>query len=201
MQKSAYINCDELEKIPPLNKENWLFELDFLKNNLKSKASVLQVGSMDGNRIIHILGVRPALKITGLEIEADFVKMAKEKISKTNLTAKFIHGDITAPQILPKFDYCICLNNTLGYIPDEKAAIRGMKTLGNVVIISVYGEKFNDDLAKKYFKSIRLDIESIVENKIVLKDFGVVKRYTKNEVESWGGKIIESPVGYIVIIG
>lgn len=196
--KNAYLNCDELEKIPVLNKQNWLFEIGWLKNNLKSDATVLQVGSMDGVRAINILKVRPDLKITGLEIESNFVELAKKRVASAGLNAEFIHGDITAPPALPRFDYCICLNNTLGYILNQVDAIEGMKKLGKSIVISVYGEKFDDNLAREYFESIGLKIESIKDNIINLINFGSVKRYTKKEIEGWGGKINVSPIGYII---
>ena len=200
LSKNAFLNCDILENIPQLNRENYLQEIKLLKSELLQNTSVLQVGSMDGTRIIHLLEVRPDLKITGLEIEPDLAKLAEEKIAAANLAANFICGDITNPPGLPNFDYVICLNNTLGYIPDYEKAIKEMKKLSKAVIISVYGEKFNDDLAREYFRSIELEIESTGDNLFFLKNFGTVKRFTRKEVESWSNKIIETPIGYFCIL-
>jgi ubiquinone/menaquinone biosynthesis C-methylase UbiE len=155
---------------------------------------------MDGTRAIRLLKVRPDLKITGLEIEASLVELAKQKVLTANLHANFIHGDITALPTLARFDYVICLNNTLGYIPEQDKAIANMKKLGKVVVISVYGEKFNDNLARAYFKSIKLKINRIENNNLIMKDFTIVKRYSKKEVESWGAKISETPIGYFCVL-
>lgn len=198
--KDVYVNCDVLENIPKANRDNWLKENDLLNLALSKNASVLHIGSMDGTRVICLLGARPDLKITGLEIEAPLVKLAKQKIAAAVLHADFVHGDIIHPPNLPRFDYVICLNNTLGYIPEQEKAIASMKKLGKVVIISVYGEKFDDDLARMYFESIKLEIDSVEGNNFVMKDFITVKRYTKKEVESWGGKITETPIGYFCVL-
>ena len=198
--KDVYVNCDVLEDIPKQNRDNWLKEIDLLQLELPQNAHVLQVGSMDGTRAIRLLTARPDLKITGLEIEASLVELAKQKVAAAGLRADFIHGDITDPPTLPRFDYAICLNNTLGYIPEQEKAIAGMKKLGKVVIISVYGEKFDDDLARAYFESIKLEIDRIENDNLIMKDFTTVKRYSKQEVESWNGKITETPIGYFCVL-
>ena len=198
--KDVYVNCDVLENLPKPNRDNWLYEIKLLGELLPQNSNVLQVGSMDGTRIIKLLSARPDLSLTGIEIESQLVELAKTNISKAGLNADFIHGDITKPKDLPKFDYVICLNNTLGYIPDEEIAINNMKLLGNNVIISVYGEKFNDNLAREYFKAINLEVFKVINNIIFLKDFTKVKRYTEKEVESWNCTILETPIGYFCII-
>ncbi|HRY82547.1 MAG TPA: class I SAM-dependent methyltransferase [Candidatus Moranbacteria bacterium] len=198
--KDVYVNCDVLENIPKPNRDNWLKEIDLLRLMLPKNARVLQVGSMDGARAIRLLEVRPDLKITGLEIEASLVELAKQKIAIAGLCVNFIHGDITNPPALPHFDYVICLNNTLGYIPEQDKSIAKMKELGKVIIISVYGEEFDNGLAQEYFKSINLKINCIKNDSFIMEDFTAIKRYSKKEVESWGGKIIKTPVGYFSII-
>lgn len=195
-----FINLDELEQLPALNRKNYLYETKLLHKELTKKAKVLQVGSMDGLRIIRIHEVRPDLQLTGLELEDELVKVAKKITTEKNIMAKFITGDITNPPNLPNFDYVICLNNTLGYIPKQEKAIKEMKKLGKTVIISVYGEKFDNQLAEKYFSRLSLEIKKVKDNTFVMKDFSQVKRYTKKEVTSWGGKILETPVGYFTIL-
>jgi len=198
--KDIYVNCDVLEDIPKPNRDNWLKEIDLLRLELPQNARILQVGSMDGTRAIRLLEARPDLKITGLEIEAPLVELAKQKVAAAGLHADFIHGDITDPPTLPRFDYAICLNNTLGYISEQEKAIAGMNKLGKVVIISVYGKKFDDDLVRAYFESIKLEIDHIENDNLIMKDFTTVKRYSKKEVDSWGGKITETPIGYFCVL-
>jgi SAM-dependent methyltransferase len=196
----VYTKCDELENLPAQNRQNWLYEIELLRKEIPLNASVLQVGCMDGTRILKLLQERPDLHITGLEIESVFIPIAQAKIADAKFEATFLLGDITAPPPLPVFDYVICLNNTLGYIPDEEKAMSEMRKLGKKVIISVYGEKFTNELAHEYFKAINLSVEKIEGDCFYMKDFSSVKRYTKSEIKNWGGKIIETPIGYFCIL-
>ncbi len=203
LQKNIYVKCDELDNIPPLNKENWLYEIQLLKNLLRINAKVLQVGCMDGTRILALLKERADLIVTGLDVQKDLLDIAKQKIRKANVKVNLILADITKP--LPslsigKFDYVLCLNNTLGYISDEQKAIDNMRKLGDKVILSVYGEKFTNELASEYFRSINLTVEKIDNNIFLTKELGNIKRYTKKEVEKWGGGIFDTPIGYLSVI-
>ncbi len=198
--KDIYVHCDELNVIPPLNRENWLYELEFLKKVLKPDSTILQIGSMDGTRIIALARKRPDVHLTGLEMEKAFIPLAQKRGKAANVNATFILGDITSPPPLKTYDYVICLNNTLGYIEEEEKAVENMKKRGEIVILSVYGEKFTDALAEEYFKSLHLTIREIKHNLFILEDFTPVKRYTNAEVKSWGGKVQETPLGYICIL-
>lgn len=198
--KDVYIKCDELDDIPKPNKDNWLKEIKLMASEIKPNATVLQVGCMNGERIMALLEKRPDLNITGLDLEKDILEMAKENFKKFSIKANLVHGDITKPPEMGQFDYVVCLNNTLGYIPEEEKAIENMKKLGKTVMLSVYGEKFTDELARTYFKSINLELTGIDNNIFHTKEFVNIKRYPKGEVESWGGKIIETPIGYFAII-
>jgi len=199
--EDVYSKCDNLDNIPSLMRDNYLRETELLVGLLPQNSSILQVGSMDGERIIRLLKLRPDLKVTGLEIEEFFVKVANQKMAKTDFKAEFILGDITNPPSLPTFDYVICLNNTLGYIPDEQKALVGMKSLGSKkIIVSVYGESFTDELAKQYFISIGLEIDHIQDDVFVMKDFSSIKRYRAEDVEKWGRNVAETAVGYFCVI-
>ncbi|HEY5153070.1 MAG TPA: class I SAM-dependent methyltransferase [Candidatus Saccharimonadales bacterium] len=198
--EDVYSKCDDLDNIPSGMRANYLREGELLSDMLPQNSSVLQVGSMDGERIIRLLKLRPDLQMTGLEIEEFFVKAANQKISKTGFKAEFIHGDITRPPKLEDFDYVICLNNTLGYIPDQQKALDGMKQLGGKVIVSVYGERFTDRLAKRYFDSIGLGINDIQGDVFMMKDFTSIRRYRMQDVSKWSSDLIETPVGYFCVM-
>jgi len=185
--KDIFVKCDELESLPEPNRRNYLFELERLGQILPKDSRVLQVGSMDGLRVIKLLQVRPDLTLTGLDIEPELVDLARRNVADANLAATFVLGDITAPPAMPQFDWVICLNHTLGYIPDQDKAVHEMRRLGRHVAISVFGEKFNKQLARDYFSAIGLD------------DYGSVKRYTRRDIGAWGGQITETPIGYFVV--
>lgn len=199
-QVNFYLTCDELEKLPKPNKDNWLYEIEWLKKHLPLHAKVLQVGCMDGTRILALLKARPDLKVTGLDCEAPFLTIARQKIKKSGFkNVQFILGDITKPPsgLKNKFDAVICLNNTLGYIEKDKKAIQNMKKMGHRVILSVYGEKFTDSLAKKYLKTIHLHVTRIQNHQFYTKKNVFVRRFTGEEVAQWDGIRTETPIGYI----
>ena len=198
--KNIYVHCDELEKIPALNKKNWLYEIELLKKELKLNATVLQVGCMDGTRIIALLKERPDLKITGLDIDKQLLDLAAQKFKQEGIKAALLLGDITASLSLLKFDYVICLSNTSGYIEKEEKAIENMKKLGKTVIISVYGEKFTDEIAWEYFSGLGLKINDIKRNPFYFLDFGTVKRYTLGEIRKWTQNVKETNLGYFCVI-
>jgi hypothetical protein len=110
--------------------------------------------------------------------------------------ATVILGDVTKPLKVSDFDSVICLNNTLGYIPDQEKTLEAMKKLGKKVIVSVFGEAFTDESAKSYFTSIGLAIRSIDGNTFVMDDFVNVLRYSKEVVGSWHGEVTITPLGY-----
>lgn len=164
-KKYSYLRCDQLEKLPIICRDNWLFELDYLADSLPIKSNIIQVGCMDGTRLLSLLNRRPDLNCTGLDCEADLLELAKEKLN--DFEVKLVLVDITKYRPVTnedKFDYAICLNNTLGYIDDAESAVNNMKSLGKTVINSVYGEEFTNDLAKDYFECLGINILSVKEN-------------------------------------
>lgn len=188
----TYIHCDELEKLPKDNRDNWEYELSLVCGLLPEAATVLQVGCMDGTRIRRLLSSRHDLRITGLDIEEDLLTIARKKCPD----AEFVLGDITAPPPLPRFGSVLCLNNTIGYIPLWQKALANMRALGNTVVVSVYGERFTDAHAQAYFAALGLTVEHIENDTIRLGGFTDVKRFTRKEVEAWGGTTAETPLGY-----
>ncbi len=198
-----YIHCDQLEHLPALNRENWLWESAWLIENLKPNASVLQVGSCEGSRIVNVMKERPDLRITGIEIDPILHEMALEHFETTGTDAQSVRGDITNPEDtkgLGHFEYCLCLNNTLGYIPDENAVLTNMKHAADIAIVSVYGENFTDDIAWAYFAALKLEVTHIEGDIIRMSDFGIVQRYTEKAVAKWGGEIIKTPLGYLSVM-
>jgi SAM-dependent methyltransferase len=199
--RDIFVKCDELERLPSENRQNYLFELEWLARQLPHGCRVLQVGSMDGMRVVRLLEVRPDLVLTGLEIESDLVTLARQTVLEHDMDAEFVHGDATAPPVeLGSYDYVICLNNTLGYIPEAELAVKQMKKLAGIVVLSVYGEKFDDELAQRYFAAIGLAVREIVDDMIMLRDFSSVQRFPHSAVVGWGGDVIETPIGYLTIL-
>lgn len=124
------------------------------------------------------------MHFTGLEIEPQLVKTARERVGSSTHQATFVQGDITQPPAsLGKFDYVLCLNNTLGFISDYQLALRRMSELGRAYI-SVFGEEFNDRRAQDYFASVGMKIEHISGDEIAVRDVGTVRRFPRSLAEN-----------------
>lgn len=88
--EDVYVNSDDLDNIPALMKSNYLYESKLLVKLLPEKSHVLQVGSMDGIRAIRLLGERPDLQLSGLEIEEHLVRLAKATVRNAGVKAKVV---------------------------------------------------------------------------------------------------------------
>lgn len=199
--RDIYVHFDELDGLPSPNRRNYLFELDYFAEMLPENSSVLQVGSMDGARILRFLQRRPDLVFTGLEIEDDLVVLARENARKAGRDIRFVVGDITRPPAdVREHDYVLCLNNTLGFIAERDTALDRMRDLGRTYV-SVYGEDFDDSLAREYYAAIGIDVDAIAGDEFELRGVGVIRRFSRAEAESWGQKIVRTPIGYLVELG
>ncbi len=195
---SVYTHCDELERIPAKNRENWLLESALICKLLKPNATVLQIGCANASRLIDLQTKRPDIHSLGIDIEEKLLSDARENIAKAKMNIDTRLCDITSDEqcaALGDFDYVLCLNNTLGYIPDEEAALRHMKALGKEVLLSVYSDPFSDELAREYFATLGLKVMKIEENRFIFGDFSSVKRYAQEEIERWGGSMIATTLG------
>ena len=200
VDKENFLNCDVLENLPTLHAENYNFETEYLIQVLPAKAKVLQVGSMDGTRLLRLFEKRPDLILTGLEIEPALVVASRSLLKHHKVAATIIEGDITQPPALGQFDYVICLNHTSGYIPNQHQALAGMKKLGKHVIVSVYGENWTPELAQEYFTTLGLAIMNTTPTQFTLSDGSTIHRYTRKEIDAWGGKARATPLGYLVFL-
>lgn len=200
-------NMDKiLDKLPAPNRQNWYFETDFLIDYIKPNSKVLQIGSCDGIRIDYLANKRKDWKFIGLEIDPKLSKEANKRLKKYNGRAKSVMGDARKIPLKKKsFDYVICLNNTLGYIPDDKTVIQELKRVtkpGGKIIISVYGTDWNNRMAKNYFKTLLVKKIRITGNKFLI-DGLKMKRYSRKDVTNLLGKkakIINSVIGLVGVL-
>ena len=202
MDRVSYSDFDELDNLPALNRENYIFETEFLAEHIPQKSKVLQVGSMDGIRAVRLLRIRLDIDFTGLDIDEDLTAEARRNVQSEKLPAQFVLGDITdPPEGLTNFDLVICLNNTLGFIPDTQKAISEMRRLGRQAYISVFGESFTDDLARQYFGQVGVHVDKITGDRFETS-IGTLKRFSRHEINSWAPKnITKTPLGYMALVG
>lgn len=188
---------DLIDNLPPLARANWLRECELVLAEINAAQTILQAGCTSGGRIIALKEKMHDIDITGLDFDPELIARAKARLPNT----RFILADIENPSLSEKFGVVLCLDNMLGYLKDERKSIAEMKALAKEkLIVSVYGEKFSDQLAQDYFKSIGTGVKRIEGNLILTKEFKV-KRYAKKDLHALLGdcKITETPIGWFCV--
>lgn len=188
---------DLIDNLPPLARRNWLRECELVLDEINPRQTILQAGCTSGGRIIALKEKMPDINIAGLDFDPELIARAKARLPDT----RFILANIETPNLTEKFDVVLCLDNMLGYLKNESKAIAEMKALAKEkLVVSVYGEKFSDQLAQDYFKSIDTTVERIEGNVIFTKDLRM-KRYTRKEIFGLLGncKLTETPLGYFCV--
>lgn len=94
----------------------------------------------------------------------------------------------------------VCLNNTLGYIAEVSLAIRNMRRLGGVVVLSVFGPRFDGAVASEYFRSLGTTVDRLEGGMFTVGFLGDVSRFSRDTVDFWGGAVSETPLGYWVAL-
>lgn len=75
-----------------------------------------------------------------------------------------------------------------------------MQHAGRTTIVSVYGESFTNAVGIDYFNYLKIIVEKVEHNIFYTREWGPIKRFTRDEVDSWRGEITVTPLGYFVQI-
>lgn len=206
-----FLLADAHPNSPLLSVANYAYEERAIPLQLQGVQRGLQVGCMNGTRIVRFSQAASHANIDGLEISEASVDIARQNVSETGLNSTIFLGDITAP---PKelqsqsYDLVYCLNNTLGYIPELHKALTNMRALstGKVVLSLFSDERFTNDVALDYFASMEIKRDEIeVEgNTFYLPGTEssryAVRRFSRNDVLAWDSEIKETPLGFYAIL-
>ncbi|RRD40072.1 class I SAM-dependent methyltransferase [Leptotrichia sp. OH3620_COT-345] len=93
----------------------------FLKSYMKNKGEVLDLGCGTGEFIYRFL--KDGFSVTGVDISADMLKIAEEKIKSKNIkisSYKLIKDNIVSYSHIKKVDYVICNFDTVNYLENKK---------------------------------------------------------------------------------
>jgi SAM-dependent methyltransferase len=191
---------------PALNRANYEFEEAYMPLQLQGISRGLQVGCMNGTRVVRFSEQAPTTRIDGMEIAPDHVAIARQNVAKAGLDARIIIGDITSHTYRPleRYDLVYCLNNTLGYIPETQKTLAGMRALSRrAIAMSVFtDDKLTDAAALEYFASMGFapDAVEIDGNTFHMTadngDVSTVRRFNRDELISWGAVLTDTPLGY-----
>jgi SAM-dependent methyltransferase len=196
---------------PLLSVANYAYEERAVPLQLHGVKRGLQVGCMNGTRVVRFSQAAPHAHIDGLEISEASVTIARQNVVEAGLGSTIFLGDITEPPDelqLNYYDLVYSLNNTLGYIPDAQKALDNMRALstGKVVLSLFSDERFSNDTALAYFASMEIDPSSVViENDTFYlpgtnDSHYAVRRFNREEVLDWGSEIKETPLGFYAIL-
>jgi|GEM_PF-3228350 len=207
---SNYLDADPASS-GDINSENFAFEERMVPLHLAGLERALQVGCMNGTRVVSFSEAAPGVPIDGLEINETFVNIARNNVRAAGLASRsrIILGDILSPPPelqQASYDLVYATNNTLGYL-DPAAALASMCTLsrGNVLVSLFSDERFTDEIARNYFAQMKMDINnmSIQGNQFVFDDgsngLTIVRRFNRDEVLDWGGELTDTPLGFYAL--
>jgi SAM-dependent methyltransferase len=192
------------------NAANFAFEEQVVPLHLAGLERGLQVGCMDGTRVVSFSKAAPGVHVDGLEINETSTAIARQNVRDAGLASHIILGDIMAPppELQPaSYDLVYATNNTLGYLDDPRVALDRMRSLsrGKVLVSLFSDERFTDKIAREYFTRMKMDIDalSIQGNDFIFDDGNsdptIIRRFNRDEVLAWGGKLTKTPLGFYAL--
>ena len=97
---------------------NALFETDtrFLDDGFRVPGRLLDMGCGTGRHLVHFAA--RGFEVTGVDLSAEMLAVARGKLAGENLSAALVRGDICNLRDLAdgSFDYAICMFSTLGML-------------------------------------------------------------------------------------
>lgn len=191
----------------PLIKDWLKKENNYLKENVKKEAIVLDVGCGFGRNIEVINKI--AKKIVGIDNNKPLCEKIIEKLSKFKDVEFFCENAGNTHFQNNTFDYVICMGNTFGdFAKDRLKILREMKRItkkGGKIIISVYSEKALN-IRKKEYKRIGIEIRKINDGTIYTNNHLVLEQFDREKLQKIFNlaklkvKIIKlNPISYICI--
>lgn len=189
----------------PLIKDWIRKENNYLKENVKKGAIVLDVGCGFGKNIKAIVNI--AGKIVGIDNNKPLCEKIVKNLSKLKNVEFFCEDAQKMHFPNNTFDYVICMGNTFGDFAENKLKIlKEMKRVvksGGKIIISVYSEKALD-VRKKEYKRIGIKIKKINDGTIYTNNHLILEQFDKKKLRGIFNsaklkvKIIKlNPVSYI----
>ena len=161
---------------------------EFFLKNINNSDSVLDIGCGNGYNTSRL--AEKAARVTGIDIDADNISVAKQKYHMDNI--EYITGDATSYLFNEKFDVII-LSNVLEHIEERVGFLRKVKGLGSKILIRVpmLDREWKVLYKKEFGIEYRLDKTHVTEytfQELVkeLRDAGLkIHEYTIRFGEIW----------------
>lgn len=106
-----------------LSEERTVGECNYIESicELKGKEKILDLACGHGRHSIEF--AKREYRVEGIDLNQDFIQLAKNTSQKSGLKARFVEGDILESEYGENFDLVIFLFNSLGFFNEPNAAI------------------------------------------------------------------------------
>ena len=187
MKNNDYYNA--LLNSLPASYQAWFEEeKKFLESNIKTDATVLEVGSGDGRSIFDLLPITK--NIVGVDHDDNAIKTGKESF-KDYESIKFVKAEAEdLPFENDSFDYIICMSSFANFSDKKYRILEEMKRVlksDGRIIISTYSEKALSERLNIY-KNLKIPTKEIKENGTVVFDDSlgdnISEQFSKEELIS-----------------
>lgn len=160
-------------------------ENNYLKNLVTSESVVLDVGCGNGRTTKFLAPY--VKKIVGIDYNPKMIKSARENLVGIS-NVEFLQEDFFEAELLQSFDLVFASYSLLGSVEmnpeNRKQFLQKMAKhtkLGGHVVVSAWSVA-GIDFAKSYYPYIGINVLKIEDNNVVT-DQGIVKRFSKQDLE------------------
>ena len=105
------------------------FEQAFKHFGLKNTKHLLEPGCGSGRLVTAM--ARQGYKLTGLDLSQPMLNYLRRRLSRNNLNASVITGDMTTMRLGRKFDAAFCTFNTFRHLLNENDTIAHLRSVAN----------------------------------------------------------------------
>ena len=177
-------------------------ESTLLLEHIQDNASLADFGCGFG-RHLELLGTNLRYGL-GFDIVGQYISIGRERLKKYPNLKLMVSDARNAGLHKNKFDYAICMNNTLGNIEEQGKVVSEMRRVilpDGLILAGVYSEKSIDSRIEWYERT-GLTIEKVTEGYITTKQGFRSEHFSRTKLSTlFGNCSIEdiAGIGYLAI--
>ena len=177
-------------------------ENELLLQNIEQNTSAVDFGCGCG-RHLELLGTNLRYGL-GFDIVGQYIKIGTERLKKYPNLKLMVSDARNAGLHNNKFDYSICMNNTLGNIEEQGKVVSEMRRVilpNGLILAGVYSEKSIDSRIGWYERT-GLTIEKVTKDQIITQQGFKSEHFSRSKLSTlFGNCSIEdiAGIGYLAI--